>query len=257
MCEATCGCNFARNYPYAVGPRFGIAYTINSKTVFRGGAGVAYDQTQFTGGGIIDSVTTPALPNGFQAFTLASGVPSSYQTVWPNFGPGFPRCQPGTVNASAATLTDPQSGRPDRVYQWNATLQREITRNLVLEAAFVGNEDVWLGTTGFQDFNAISPALLQKYGFTIDGSAQGISDEKLLNTKLNALSMAQLSTLATRGINIPYSGFPTSGPFVSTVIQSLKNFPQFTSAISLPRRLRASPGTTLSSSRWSSGSRMG
>ncbi len=26
---ATCGCHFARNYPYAVGPRFGIAYTID------------------------------------------------------------------------------------------------------------------------------------------------------------------------------------------------------------------------------------
>ena len=214
-----------------MGPRFGVAYTIDSKTVFRGGAGVAYDQTQFTGGGIIDSVSTPALANGFQAFTLGSGVPSSYQTVWPNFGSAF-TFVPGTVNTNAATLIDPQSGRPDRVYQWNATLQREITRNLVLEAAYVGNEDIWLGTAGFQDFNAISPALLQQYGFTIDTSAQGIADEQLLNSKINALNATQLSTLATRGISIPYSGFPTSGPFVSTVIQSLKNYPQFSSALS-------------------------
>ncbi len=29
--EATCNCRFAKNYPYAVGPRLGIAYTINSE----------------------------------------------------------------------------------------------------------------------------------------------------------------------------------------------------------------------------------
>ena len=35
--EATCNCTVAHNYPYALGPRLGAAYQINSKTVINGG----------------------------------------------------------------------------------------------------------------------------------------------------------------------------------------------------------------------------
>ena len=35
--EATCNCQFAHNYPYAIGPRLGAAYQIDSKTVINGG----------------------------------------------------------------------------------------------------------------------------------------------------------------------------------------------------------------------------
>ena len=39
--EASCGCQFAQNYPFAIGPRVGVAYTLDKKTVIRGGAAVA------------------------------------------------------------------------------------------------------------------------------------------------------------------------------------------------------------------------
>jgi hypothetical protein len=236
--EATCNCNFAKNYPYAIGPRLGIAYTLDSKTVFRGGAGIAYGATPFTPGGIINNITTPTLPNGFDDFTLQGGVPASkYQPAWPIFNPGF-SFTPGTVNANNATLVDPNGGRPDRTYQWNISLQREITRNFVVEAAYIGNRNIWGSTvagttTGFQDLNAVSVATLQRYGFTVDGSQKGIDDQKLLNSKFNQLSAAQLSTLAARGIGIPYASFPTSGPFVQTVFQALKNYPQFSGGTAL------------------------
>jgi Carboxypeptidase regulatory-like domain/TonB-dependent Receptor Plug Domain len=232
--EASCNCNFAQNYPYAIGPRIGIAYSLNSKTVIRGGAGIAYGATPFTAGGISNNVTTPTLPNGFDDFTLQAGIPvSKYQPVVATSNPsaGF---APGTVNTNLATLVDPNGGRPDRTYQWNLSIQHEITRNLVVEAAYVGNRNIW-GTlppgSSFQDFNAVSPAMLQRYGFTIDGSAQGIADQKLLNTKFDQLSAAQKSVLAQRGITVPYGSFPTSGPFVQTVFQALKNFPQFSGGI--------------------------
>src|SRR4029077_4422409 len=40
--EANCKCNFANNYPYAVGPRLGAPYQVNRNTVIRGGIGVVY-----------------------------------------------------------------------------------------------------------------------------------------------------------------------------------------------------------------------
>jgi len=237
--EATCNCQFAQNYPYAVGPRVGIAYTLNPKTVIRGGAGIAYGSTPFTPGGIINNITTPTLPNGFDDFKLQDGIPpSKYQPAWPVFNPGF-SFTPGTVNAiqGGAPLIDPNAGRPDRTYQWNITVQREITRNLVVEGAYIGNRNIWQPTGGFQDFNAVSVDMLKRYGFTVDSSAQGIDDQKLLNAKLNQLSATQKSTLLQRGVVLPYPSFPAgqtaaSIPFVQTVFQSLRNYPQFSSGIS-------------------------
>ena len=37
-----CKCNFSNNYPKAFGPRLGMAYQINEKTVLRGGAALTY-----------------------------------------------------------------------------------------------------------------------------------------------------------------------------------------------------------------------
>jgi len=230
--EASCNCQFAQNYPFAIGPRLGIAYTFDSKTVIRGGAGIAYGATPFTGGGVINSLSTPTLPNGFDDFTLGSGVPvSKYNPVVATSDPsaGFAR---GTVNTNLATFVDPNGGRPDRTYQWNVSIQREITRNFVVEAAYVGNRNIWASTGGFQDFNAVSVKDLQRNGFTVDASPQGLADATLLNARLNSLTPAQQSTLASRGFSLPYASFPNSGPFVQTVFQALRNFPQFSSALS-------------------------
>lgn len=223
--EASCGCQFAHNYPFAIGPRLGIAYTLDSKTVIRGGAAIAYDATAFTPGGVINSSSSPIAQNGFDLFKFAQGVPASL------FPAGVQTSNPaagftvGAANTALAGLIDPNAGRPDRTYQWNISVQREITRNTVLEVAYVGNRNIWQPTAGFQDFNAISPAILQQYGFTINNSPQGIADEQLLNTRLNSLSPLQQSTLQSRGISLPYSGFGSSVP--QTVLQSLRNFPQF------------------------------
>ena len=40
-----CNCQFAKNYPYAFGPRIGAAYSLNDKTVIRAGFGLIYGQT--------------------------------------------------------------------------------------------------------------------------------------------------------------------------------------------------------------------
>ncbi len=231
--EASCNCQFAQNYPFAIGPRLGIAYTFDSKTVIRGGAGIAYGATPFTPGGIINNVATPTLPNGFDDFKLGDGIPvSRYNPVVATSDPGAGFARGTVPNNNLSTFVDPNGGRPDRTYQWNISIQREITRNVVVEAAYVGNRNIWGSTNQFQDFNAVSPQMLQRLGFTIDTSAQGLADATLLNTRLNSLTPAQQSTLASRGISLPYASFPNSGPFVQTVFQSIRNFPQYNFALS-------------------------
>src|ERR1039458_508916 len=45
-----CNCKFTNTYPLAIGPRLGVAYKINAKTVFRGGWGLVYGGTPNCGG---------------------------------------------------------------------------------------------------------------------------------------------------------------------------------------------------------------
>ena len=45
---------------------------------------------------------------------------------------------------SIGTHYDRNGGRPQRINQWNIAVQRELVRNLALEAAYVGNRGVWI-----------------------------------------------------------------------------------------------------------------
>ena len=228
--EATCNCRFAKNYPYAIGPRLGIAYTLNSKTVLRGGFAIAYGQVggagnAVAGGTAVANVTSPDVQDGEDYFKLKDGIPASIQPAWPVYTSGLGQL-PGSV-AAAPGYIDPNAGRPDRTFQWNIALQREITRNLVVEAAYVANRNVWQPSTGFQDFNGISEQLLSKYGFTVGNTA----DATLLQTRMDLLTAAQRSTLQARGVTLPYSNFPVTGGSAQTVFQSIRPYPQYNTAI--------------------------
>ena len=63
---------------------------------------------------------------------------------------------------------DPNGGRPPRINQWNISLQREVTKDLVLEASYVGNRGAWLQSGGnLISYNAINPSVYQKLGLDI------------------------------------------------------------------------------------------
>ena len=53
------------------------------------------------------------------------------------------RPSPGQLNAPSTTI-DPNGARPGRIFQWNIGLQREVVRNVLVEAAYVGNRGNWL-----------------------------------------------------------------------------------------------------------------
>lgn len=221
---ATCGCdgNFAKNYKLAFGPRLGVAYQLNSKTVLRGGAAVLYNGTPDTG---ILARSVPFLnPVPSTAFaqppmTLATGVPLTYsQIAYPNFNPShFPVVAfPGTPGAAPTYWIDSNGGRPSRSYQWSLGVQREILRNLVVDAAFVGNRGIWWPSTTAVNYNGITPQTLLADGLDITQASA------------RAILAAPIGTAAAGPFQnkLPYAGFPLS----STVAQSLRPFPQFTNA---------------------------
>ena len=220
--EATCNCKFARNYPYAFGPRVGVAYQITPKTVFRGGIAIAYDgtATAATGTGSASANNAFQAPGfGDASMQLQTGVPAGYVLPWPNFSAGaYPNPNfPANLNGPTSVV-DQNAGRPARQIQWSVGLQRELTRNTVVEASYVGNRGAWWLSPVLNNYNALSVNTLQAAGLNINDAA----DRAILRAQIG-------STQAGRFQNkLPYAGFPLT----STVAQSLRPFPQFTSGLS-------------------------
>jgi hypothetical protein len=207
-----CQCNIAHNYPWAYGPRLGIAYQVLPKTVIRAGAGISYFKTDDNG---LNSFSTgsqyiyTAPTYGSPAYTLNSGVP--YQLVWPNLNPGQVPL-PGTI-ASPSQQIDPHAGRPARIVQWSFGVQREVARNIVAEATYVGNRGAYWNSAYIICPNCIDQGILNHYGLSLNSS----DDLKLLGSPVNSTIAMQ------RGFGLPYAGFPAT----SFVAQSLRPFPQF------------------------------
>ncbi len=225
--EATCNCNFADNYPFALGPRLGVAYQINSKTVLRAGFGVVYNSTASPTLPAANTAATNTLPANSGQITglFVNGMPGSVQPKWPSFDPNVGQA-PGSV-VGMPLLMDPNSGRPARQLQWNIGLQRELSRNLVVEASYVGNRGVWWTANALNPLNTLSLDTLRADGFNDFTSS---TEARLLTTPVASLTPAQRSTLAARGITgVPYANFPTN----QSVRQSLLAYPQYSPSVSI------------------------
>jgi hypothetical protein len=236
-----CNCNFQSNYPYALGPRLGVAYQINSKTVFRGGAGLMYGSAPndaFLSYSVNDFL--PLAPAyGLPVSRLQDGNPfapgnpfGNPPAVYPDFTPRFPvQTQPGVSPPVSVFISiDRNAGRPPRIFQWSLGLQREISRNLVVEAAYVGNRGVWWTAPllSTYNYNALTPQSLQSiYGLNMASAA----DRSLLTLPVNSpLVQARFPNLGV--VTLPsgaqvvpsvYPGFPATQP----LNQALRPYPQW------------------------------
>ena len=231
-----CNCRFAETYPYAIGPRIGAAYQINSKTVFRAGWGVSYAQTSAgqadvpstLGVGGWNTINFNTQSFGDPALSLVNGLSYNRADLYQEaYSPGL-RPSPGQIDTPPG-LVDRNGGRPPRVSQWSLSLQREITRNLVVEAAYVGNRGVWFIANSLVDLNAVSPERLRAFGLDINSAA----DRTVLGSRLDSAGAV------ARGFKAPYAGYSLA----NTVAQSLRPFPQFGNLSVIGRRW-ARPGTT-------------
>ena len=216
----TCNCTFTKPYPYAVGPRIGAAYQLMPKTVLRAGWGITYAETNLgqssalstLGAGGWNTLSYSSPTYGAPALILSNGLNYSLADLYNvTYNAGI-RPSPGQIN-SPPNMIDPNAGRPPRVSQWNVSLQREITKDLVLEAAYVGNRGVWFESDAMINLNANTPQRLAAFG--LDITSQG--DRTLLTSPLNS------SQVQARGFKAPYAAFPAT----ATLAQSLRPYPQF------------------------------
>lgn len=213
-----CNCDLANTYPYAIGPRLGIAWQVLPKTVVRAGYAVVYGTTPsssyFSGANGVgwNTYTQTSTSFGQPGATLAQGlVYNPSDLVGPLYSPGlYPAA--GQINPTPFWV-DPNGGRPPRMNQWSIGVQHELLRDLLVEAAYVGNRSVWDQATSLIDINALSTQRIAAAGLNINSAA----DQTLLKSTF-ASGLPQKS-----GFSIPYAGFPTG----QTLAQALRPYPQF------------------------------
>ena len=178
-----------------VAPRFGLAYSMNTKTLIRAGFGIVFiDQS-----GITTPFTTPQYPfiqnvqqkttDSYTApFKLSNGPTVSPIALTPDAGLG------------QSVYTATRKAGSGYVQQWNLAVQRAITKNLSVDIAYVGSHIVHVG----------------------------IPDSNL--NQLTAQQLAQGTALTATVANPYYGILPASSPLGTKTIatgQLLKPYPRF------------------------------
>ncbi len=144
-------------------PRLGLAYSIDSKTVFRAGAGVTYDQF---GNDMAVNLANSGSPG---LSTTVSNASFNFSTA-PRYGTGVLPALPASpsggypytpplVNGISGTFfgVDPSLHAP-YTYLLNMSVQREVARNYVLEVGYAGR----LSRAGLVQEDAFAPEIYFK-----------------------------------------------------------------------------------------------
>jgi TonB-dependent receptor-like protein len=209
-----------KTYYGAIGPRLGVAYSFNDRTVVRAAYGVNYSRRGAVGGragarngtgtlGFSANASFPS-PNGVDAaYNWNNGVPSYTPPPFfdPSLNAGFVT---GRGTGGGVTFGDPEiGGRPPRYQNWNAGVQYALARTLTVGATYAGSRGDFLGSSGRGIYsNQLDPKYL----------ALG----NLLTQQATAANISAAQAIVP-GVALPYANF--SG----TIVQMLRPFPQYSS----------------------------
>ena len=153
-------------------PRLGFSYSLDDKTVMRGGFGISYahytragsgdivginaPQAQFASVSQIAPTTTDKCSTPLPAQIIATGTttPSCYATA----DQGYPSGLVSSFNKATDNITwVPANTKDSYVESYFVSIQRQIVKNSVLDIAYVGNHGVKL--QGFVNGNQKNPSL--------------------------------------------------------------------------------------------------
>jgi hypothetical protein len=151
-------------------PRLGIVWRASDKMVVRAGYGITstppiannwgYGGFNFGYNGSVSTLAGTS-PTGF------ADDPSIYlRNPYPNLKGALPNTDPNSANTLDVATTARDANRPGYVQNYNFTIQYQLPRDTVIEAAYVGNKGtrMWGGTpgSGYTDYNGLPASLLSR-----------------------------------------------------------------------------------------------
>ena len=214
-----CNCIYEKFYPWMIQPRLGVNYQLDAKTVIHAGAGMYSGQQLFMNeinysnqGFGFNQVFLNSPSYGIAAGQFSNGIPYSPAALTAiDFDPGaYPG--PGSIQ-SPPNYTVPNNGKPARFLQTTFGVEREIARNLSVEASFIDNRGVWLESDGLRVINQLPASVIAQHGLDVTNPA----DQALLTSSISS------AAVVAKGFTAPYAGFPSG----QTLAQALRPFPQF------------------------------
>ena len=219
--KGRCNCQFTDTYPYAIGPRLGLAYSLDPKTVIRAGFGVSYgapptysyitNQATLGVGFNQLNFTNTATGYGSAAVTMRNGLAYNNSDLYTaSLDPGLSPAASNQLGVFNYMLD--RHARPPRILQWSIGMQRELWKGLVVEGSYVGNRSAWLSAASLNNINAIPQSTFDKY--KIDPTTT--AGQSLLTSRIDSAGAK------AAGIPLPYATFPVS----QTVAQAIRPFPQ-------------------------------
>ena len=190
-------------YHKAFGPRLGFAYSINDKTVIRGGYGIFYESMKEGSFADQDGL-------GFfnrQTVDVTNGGPTQIDDgithIFPPTGPLTPG---GQNNQNGVILVPADTGRPADIQTWNLDIQRQVMNNLMVSVAYVGSKGTHLPALNIIP-NQVNPSFL------------ALGGELTMPSSCLAADTCPKSVAA--GLTLPYAGF------TGNINQLLRPFPQY------------------------------
>ncbi len=197
-----------------IGPRFGAAYALNSKTVIRGGIGLYYSPVLYGGGdgrGDINSGTIGYNSNS-GAITPDGRNARNFLSTFQSIPPADPNGQ--FLGADVTAFGQFGRGfRNGRTLQYTVDVQRELPYRLLASVGYIGHRADRL-RSNFGRPNAL-PLNALRLG------------NEILRTDINAVTVEQRAYATSIGIAIPSGANAVFPGFGGNVAQALRPFPQY------------------------------
>jgi TonB dependent receptor len=188
----------------AIGPRAGLAYSVDSKTVVRAGYGIYYSAIKVGGFADADAYGfTGAYTFPDSGNNLVPAGKLDQITSWPGKQPPF--IDPTLQNGQNPSVIISKVARPGTVQNWTIDIQRQVAKDLMVDVAYVGNHADHL-QSWMRDPNQLDPKYMSKGSCLVVNIASQATDPACAGQSI---------------VPLPYTGF------TGTVAQALRPFPQY------------------------------
>jgi len=159
MIKATSGSIYNRSLVHPdhhdFGPRLGLAYSVDPKTVIRAGYGISYAFFNRVGSAL-EGINAPQALFGVinQSIPAGGAVPANFLTTYQSFTTGIDN--PANFNpADSNVVYIPSNFKWPYIQNWFLSVQRELGWDTLLEVAYNGNHSLNLPILA--DYNEAAP----------------------------------------------------------------------------------------------------